>query len=124
MKYLLSMLLLCALAAASYSQQPNFGATADIGDREVLIGQPTNTDAPGAILVFQRSLSGAGWDLNATLTASDGATGDGFRIRDFRGGHADGRWCTRFRGRHGGRVCVRPFPDFGGMDGIRPADSI
>lgn len=78
MKYLLSMLLLSALAAASYSQQPNFGATADIGDREVLIGQPMNTDAPGAVLVFQRSLSGAGWDVNATLTASDGATGDGF----------------------------------------------
>ncbi len=72
------MLLLTGLAAVSYSQQPNFGVAADVSDREVLIGQPVNTDAPGAVLVFQRSLSGAGWDINASLTASDGAAGDGF----------------------------------------------
>lgn len=78
MKCFLSVLLLSALAAASYSQQPNFGAAADISDREVLIGQPMNTDAPGTVLVYQRSLSGAGWDINARLTALDGAAGDGF----------------------------------------------
>ena len=74
----LSVLLLAGVATASFAQQPNFGVSVDISDREIMVGQPTNSDAPGAVLVFQRSLSGSGWDVNATLTASDGKVGDAF----------------------------------------------
>ena len=71
-------LLLAFLVGPVQAQQVNFGLSSAIGEREVFVGQPMNTASPGAVFVFQRSLEGDAWDINATLTASDGAPGDAF----------------------------------------------
>ena len=71
-------LLLAFLVGSVQAQQVNFGLASAIGDREVLVGQPMNTASPGAVFVFQRSLEGDAWDIDATLRASDGTVGDAF----------------------------------------------
>jgi choice-of-anchor B domain-containing protein len=58
----------CAMTAAPLQSQ-QFGASAAIGDREILIGEPVNQNAPTTIYVYRRA--DAGWAEVGTLTAPD-----------------------------------------------------
>ncbi len=75
---LLPLFLLALFAGSAQAQQVNFGLTSAIGQHEVIIGQPLNQTGPGTLHIYQRSLDGTAWTLQAKLMASDGTTGDTF----------------------------------------------
>ena len=76
--YLLIPLFLFFTVVPAQAQNLNFGRTAVLGENEVIVGQPQNQGAPGAVHIFHRGLDGDTWSADAKLTASDGASGDGF----------------------------------------------
>ena len=76
--YLLIPLFLFFTVVPAQAQSLNFGRTAVLGENEVIVGQPQNQGAPGAVHIFHRGLDGDTWSADAKLTASDGASGDEF----------------------------------------------
>ena len=78
--YPLCLLTLVLLVAPTQAQQINFGFASTFGASEMVISQPQNQTEPGAVYIYHRSLDGASWSQTAKLTASDGATGNGFGL--------------------------------------------
>ncbi len=76
--YLFIPLFLFFTVVPTQAQSLNFGRTAVLGENEVIVGQPQNQGAPGAVHIFHRGLDGDTWSADAKLTASDGASGDEF----------------------------------------------
>ncbi|HXE56806.1 MAG TPA: choice-of-anchor B family protein [Gemmatimonadales bacterium] len=74
----LAALVLAAPAPAS-AQEPNFGASAAIAGREILIGQPSNQYAPGLVYVYRAGQQG--WREAGRLAAPDSSRADGFGRR-------------------------------------------
>jgi choice-of-anchor B domain-containing protein len=66
-----------ALAAA---QDPNFGSSAAIAGREVLVGQPSNQYGPGFVYVYRADARG-GWREAARLASPDSALNNGYGRR-------------------------------------------
>ena len=64
------------LSLADGSAGDRMGATVAIASEQLLVGVPGREAGKGAVVVYMRE--GDGWTEAATLTASEGAEGDGF----------------------------------------------
>lgn len=78
--FLAQGVLAAGIATAATAQDPNFGATAVVSGRELLIGQPANQYATGFVYTLRADARGV-WRETARFAAPDSARDNGFGRR-------------------------------------------
>jgi choice-of-anchor B domain-containing protein len=105
-------LVAAAAAAPAHAQSGSFGASALIGDGELIVGEPNTYFRPGTVYVYRQA--GAGWTVASELRAADAERADGFGAAVAATGDA------LFVAQRGGRLHV--FRRQG--DGYQPAGTL